>query len=138
MRELATVQVYNEVMRGVDRADQIVQFYPLCRRALNSSILFEKYTTEQNKKEKSIAFTDIVFDNSENYRASRKEGERGADDESVARTIPTAPIPPRRKRPPMTDPADLYRVASESIRRFISHQEKKSTASKNCGVCSNT
>jgi len=135
MKELATVRVYNEVMKGVDRADQIVQFYPLCRRTLNSCTLFEKYTIEQNKKEKSIAFTDIFLDTSENYRATIKWVEKGIDDEFLATTIPTAPIPPRRKRPPMTDPADLYRVASESIRRFISHQEKKGTASKNCGVC---
>jgi len=76
MKELATVQIYNDVMRGVKRADQIVQVYPLCRRAINSSILFKKYTTEQNKTEKSYAFTDIVIDSSENYRASRKGGER--------------------------------------------------------------
>ena len=37
-------------MRGVDRADQIVQCYPLCKTVLNSSILFKKYTTEKNKK----------------------------------------------------------------------------------------
>lgn len=76
MKELAIVQVYNEVMGGVDKADQIVQCYPLCRRALNSSILLKKYVTEQNKKEKSNAFTDIVLDSSENYRASRKGGEK--------------------------------------------------------------
>ena len=76
MKKLAKVKLYNEVMRGVDRADQNVQCYPLCRRALNSSTLFKKCTTEQNKKEKSNDFTDIVLDSSENYRASRKRGER--------------------------------------------------------------
>jgi hypothetical protein len=69
---------------------------------------------------------------------AEKGKKESADDESLATTIPTAPIPPPRKRPPMTDPTELYRVGSESIKCFISHQEKKDTASKNCGVCSNT
>jgi len=68
-----------------------------------------------------------------------EKGEKeSADDESLATAIPTAPTPPPRKRPPMTDPADLYSVASESMKCFIYHQEKKGTGSENGGNCSNT
>lgn len=47
---------------------------------------------------------------------AEKGEKKSADDESLATTIPTAPIPRPHKRPPMTDPADLYKVASESIK----------------------
>ena len=40
-----------------------------------------------------------------------EKGEKeSADDESLATAIPTAPTPPPRKRPPMTDPADLHEM----------------------------
>jgi hypothetical protein len=70
---------------------------------------------------------------------AEREGEKErADDESLTTTISTTPIPPPRKRPPMTDPADLNRVASDSIQCFISHQEKKITASKTVEFLLNT
>ena len=52
MKELATLEVYNKVMRVVNRADQIVQRHPLCRRTLNSSHAVRKIY--HKKKQKGI------------------------------------------------------------------------------------
>jgi hypothetical protein len=71
--------------------------------------------------------------------AEREEKKKRTDDECLTTTISTAQIPPPRKRPPMTDPTDLNRVASESIQCFLSHQDKKkSTASKTVEFLFNT
>ena len=59
------IEEYNKFMRGVDRADQILHFYPCCRKtmkwrkklvlfllhvaAINSSILFKKFQINQNQ-----------------------------------------------------------------------------------------
>lgn len=65
-------------MRGVDRADQILHYHPCYRKtvkwtkkfaffsihiaALNSSILFKKYTTNPNQKGKGYAFKGCIVD----------------------------------------------------------------------------
>jgi hypothetical protein len=88
MKKLARIQEYNKFMLGMHRADQILHYYPCCRKivkwtkkfvffmlhlaALNRLILFKKYTTNQNQKGKGYAFEAFVLDFSENDGTRRK------------------------------------------------------------------
>lgn len=88
MKKLARIQEYNKLMLGVRRADQILHYYPCCRKivkwtkkfvffilhlaALNRLILFKKYTTNQNLKGKGYAFEAFILDCLENDGARRK------------------------------------------------------------------
>jgi hypothetical protein len=70
------IQDYNKFTQGIDRTNHILHYYPCCRKtlkrilcsfllhmaALNSFVLFKKYTTNQNQKGKGYAFKDFILD----------------------------------------------------------------------------
>jgi hypothetical protein len=80
----------------------------------------KKYTTNQNKKGKGSAFKDFLLDCAQKITepAESEKEKDSADDESLA-SISTVPTPPPRKRPPVTDPAELCTMVSKFIKWFF-------------------
>ncbi|PNF23441.1 hypothetical protein B7P43_G09117 [Cryptotermes secundus] len=80
---------YNKHMRGVDRADQMLHYYPCSRKtvkwtkklvffllqmaALNSFILFKKYTTTEKYKKRNYKFKDFILDCVEKMTEQNKQ-----------------------------------------------------------------
>jgi hypothetical protein len=143
---------YSKFTRGVDRADQILHYYPRWRETVqwtknfvlfllhmaapNSFILLKKFTTNQNQKGKGYAFKYFILDSVRKMiePEEREEENDSADDEPVA-SRSTAPMSRPRKRQPMQVPVWRVLAASQEYKWF--HQVKKDRCGiENCRVCS--
>ncbi|PNF20206.1 hypothetical protein B7P43_G16196 [Cryptotermes secundus] len=109
----------NKHMRGLNRADQMLRYYPCSRKtvkwtkklvffllqmaALNSFILFKKYTTTEKYKKRNYKFKDFILDCVEKMTEQNKqcgEGEQSrneVDDESIASDSSAVTPPPLEK-----------------------------------------
>ena len=108
-------------MQGIDRVDVIMHYCPCCRlpvkltegfllflqqiAALNNSVLFKKYIT--NQKGKGYAFEDLILDCVKKMtQSAQREGDSlSTESESLASTS-TALTEPLCKQLPVTDVVD--------------------------------
>jgi hypothetical protein len=116
-------------MKGVDRADQMLHYYPCSRKTgkwteklvffllqmatLNSFIVFKKNTTNGKYKKSKYKFKDFILDRVEKMAEPNKqcvEGEVSINEvkgETVASdSSAVTPPPATLKRPLVKDPAD--------------------------------
>jgi hypothetical protein len=95
----------------MDRADQMLNYYPCCRKtvkwtkklvsfllhiaALNSFILFKKYTTNQNEEGNGYAFKDFILEFVQKItEQEEREDEKDSTIELLASTsTASAPLP---------------------------------------------
>lgn len=106
--------------------------------ALNSLVLFKKYTTNQNQKGKVCGFKDFVLDCIQKMTEpeGREDKKVSADDESLA-LMSAVQTPLLRKRRPVKGPPTICRVDSKFIKWLMFHQAKKrGAASRRHRVCS--
>ncbi|PSN49971.1 PiggyBac transposable element-derived protein 4 [Blattella germanica] len=148
---------YNKHMKGVDRADQMLHYYPCSRKTvkwtkklvffmlqmamLNSFALFKKTTTLEKFKRRKYLFKDFIMECVEKMTEENKhnEGEDfNSEDESMTSnsTVPTPP-PATWKRPPMKDPANRLEGGLK-IHKMVHvppSNNKKNGAVRKCRVC---
>ncbi|PNF23477.1 hypothetical protein B7P43_G07725 [Cryptotermes secundus] len=151
---------YNKHMRGVDRADQMLHYYPCSRKtvkwtkklvffllqmaALNSFILFKKYTTTEKYKKRNYKFKDFILDCVEKMTEPNKqcgEGEQSrneVDDESIASdSSAVTPPPATLRRPPVKDPENRLEggLKVHKMVHVPPSNNKKNGAMSKCRVC---
>jgi hypothetical protein len=146
---------YNKYKQGVDRADQMLHYYPCCRKtvkwtkklvyyllqmaATNSFILLKKKTSVQKYKGKGYAFKDFLLDCIEAMTAPRlPEEETDAHEEESLASTSSAPTPPPLKRPPKKDSDNRLQggLKAHKMIHVPLSTKKKGAAMRRCRVCS--
>ena len=150
IRKPEAIHDYNKYMRDVDKTDQMLHYYPCCKKtvkwtkkfvlfllqmaALNSFLLLKKFTKNDKQRTMRYGFKDFILDCVQEMTSRREENDN-VDEDSLSTLTPT--IPPR-KRPPMSDPA-IRLEGGLKLHKMIHvppSEKKQHSAMRKCRVCS--